>query len=466
MAERKLISLCMIVKNEEENLPRCLQSVHGAVDEIIIVDTGSEDRTVEIAQQYGAVIVTTPWQDNFAQARNAGLSQAAGDWILFLDADEELEQGCADRLRHYAEGDEAVAYLLQVWNYGGTREDGGAAINPVLRMFRNRPQHRFVGRIHEQIAAPILEHNAEAKFELTDIRIHHYGYHPRAVADRDKVQRNTKLLEQTLLEEPGQPFHLYNLGVEYLRSGRAADALACFRAAEVADSFLHLNFAHLVLKYQVRCLLALGALDEALEAASGAAEKFHDYPDIWHYKAAVFTQLGRNADARAAAQRALELGPAQGAYHTEDGMGTHQTAYLLGQLYEADWLLPQAVKAYEDALRLSPGQLAPLLRICRLMSIEGKERLLLPRLQARFAWHTPQAMERLANALRGSGCWIALESWTRLHPEVQGADEGAGEGTYMDYARKADRYLSQCNEAAGLDRPSRCLQAIRLLLPM
>ena len=104
---RQTLSLCMIVKNEEANLGRCLESVKGVADEIIIVDTGSTDRTVEIARQHGAKIVSHQWDDDFAVARNVSLRAATSDWILVLDADEALDEedaaasarSCAEMVR-------------------------------------------------------------------------------------------------------------------------------------------------------------------------------------------------------------------------------------------------------------------------------------------------------------------------------------------------------------------------------
>ena len=94
------ISLCMIVKDEEKFLPTCLESVKGYVDEIIIVDTGSTDRTIEIARRYNAKIYCHAWENSFSKARNYSLKYATGDWILILDADEEIERKDAYKLRN------------------------------------------------------------------------------------------------------------------------------------------------------------------------------------------------------------------------------------------------------------------------------------------------------------------------------------------------------------------------------
>lgn len=209
----------MIVKDEEELLPHCLASVQGAVDEVIVVDTGSSDRSAEIAQQYGAVVVAFEWCDDFAAARNAGLERASGDWILFLDADEALDRAAREQIRSWTAVSGCDGLFLNIHNYTGTGQQG-VTVNPVLRLFRNAPEHRFEGRIHEQIAAAICRGNPEAAFHVTDMVIHHYGYQTAIVERKDKVNRNVRLLQQAVEEEPGQPFHHYNLGVEYLRVGK------------------------------------------------------------------------------------------------------------------------------------------------------------------------------------------------------------------------------------------------------
>lgn len=121
-AER--ISLCMIVKDEEELLPHCLASVQGAVDEMIVVDTGSSDRSPEIARQHGAVVVPFEWCDDFAAARNAGLEQASGDWILFLDADEVLDRAAREQIRSWTAISGCDGLFLNIHNYTGTGQQG------------------------------------------------------------------------------------------------------------------------------------------------------------------------------------------------------------------------------------------------------------------------------------------------------------------------------------------------------
>ena len=166
-----MISLCMIVKNEAHCLGRCLNSVHNHVDEIIIVDTGSEDSTVDIAQQYGAKVFHFPWRHDFAAARNFSLEQARGQWILYLDADEELEappENCS--LRALTERSDVDAYYFDIKNFS----DNDELVRHInIRLFRNNPHYRFEGRLHEQILDAIMQATPQAV--VVSFRFKHFA---------------------------------------------------------------------------------------------------------------------------------------------------------------------------------------------------------------------------------------------------------------------------------------------------
>ena len=146
------LSLCMIVKDEEEMLPRCLAAVAPAVDEIVIVDTGSTDRTIEIARAHNATVIEKPWTGSFSEARNASFDAATGDWIIYLDADEVLVADDVQRLKALTGRTWREAFYVVETSYTGELGDGAAMTNNALRVFRNRPNYRFEGRLHEQIA--------------------------------------------------------------------------------------------------------------------------------------------------------------------------------------------------------------------------------------------------------------------------------------------------------------------------
>lgn len=396
----------MIVKDEEEMLPRCLESVRGAVDEIIVVDTGSADRSVDIAREYDALVVDFTWCDDFAAARNAGLERASGDWILFLDADEALDSAAREQIRSWTAVSGCDGLFLNIHNYTGSGQQG-ATVNPVLRLFRNAPKHRFKGRIHEQIAAAICERNPEAAFHITDMVIHHYGYQTVVVERKDKVNRNVRLLQQAVVEEPDQPFHHYNLGVEYLRVGEAEQALESFGTARKMIDPVVTSYAHLLLKYEVRCLEHMQRWQEALECVDAALELFPEYTDLMHHRAICADALGDTTAAETWLRKAVQQGPPPAMFHTEEGMGTYQTWYTLGRLLERKADLEEAVDAYVEAVRAKSSLVPPLYRIFRIMRVSGQERQIPAVIKTRFAMNTEEALTKVLGILEQCHCYDA-----------------------------------------------------------
>jgi tetratricopeptide (TPR) repeat protein len=297
------ISLCLIARNEEAHLSKLLSSVHAAVDEIILVDTGSTDRTVEIARSYGARVIEFPWRDDFAAAKNVALRHATSDWVLHLDADMSLPQGHAHRIRRAVASGRARAYLLQIRSpaYGspGLYE---AVFHPWL--FENRPEIRFEGTIHERILPSLL---AQGMMPMrTDIVVDHVGYTDPGLL-KEKVQRNLNLLEKRRAEGDDDLSLPFYLAQAYLGLGRYAEAVAELgrfirRPAEVRvllpTAYCHLVSAH----------MAAGDWAPGLEVAREACRLFPHlrYP---HYLAAAASlHLGDAEQARTWASQAKLLG--------------------------------------------------------------------------------------------------------------------------------------------------------------
>jgi glycosyltransferase involved in cell wall biosynthesis len=190
MLQRKpTLSLCMIVRDEERVLGDCLQSVRPWVDEIIIVDTGSTDRTVEIAKEHGVCVYHFPWCDDFSAARNLSIEHATGDWIFWMDADDTIPESCGSQLRTLIEQteDRTTGYMMQVHIPPAPGENGFTIVDHV-KLFRNLPQLRFIGRIHEQILEPI--HAIGGRVERTDLYVVHSGYDNREAGQRKKRARD------------------------------------------------------------------------------------------------------------------------------------------------------------------------------------------------------------------------------------------------------------------------------------
>ncbi len=198
------LSLCMIVRDEEEMLPRCLAAAAPAVDEIVIVDTGSRDRTIEIARSFGARVIEREWTGSFADARNVSFEAATGDWLMYLDADEVLVAEDADRLRALTGRTWREAFYLVETSYTGEAGDGTAMTHNALRIFRNRPRYRFEGRLHEQIFQCLPPYGSE-RIEHTSVRVEHYGYLGAVRDAKEKSRRNIDLLRKQMAESAPRP---------------------------------------------------------------------------------------------------------------------------------------------------------------------------------------------------------------------------------------------------------------------
>lgn len=200
-----LISASMIVKNEEKFLPGCLESMRGVIDELVIVDTGSTDKTIEIAKSYGAKLYQIEWKDDFSYARNESLKHCTGKWVLYIDADERLKKETSQNLRKMAINatNNLGAFICIVESKHLTKE--GQLSNQrsgYPRFFRNYgyPIIEFSGRIHEQIASSISELNKEVAF--SDVVIEHLGYEKSPEIMDSKILRNYKLLTEQIKETP------------------------------------------------------------------------------------------------------------------------------------------------------------------------------------------------------------------------------------------------------------------------
>ncbi len=202
------ISLCMIVKNEEENLDRCLISARDVVDEIIIVDTGSTDRTIEIAESYGAKVFNHPWEGSFSKARNYSLKYATCDWILYLDADEELNKEDAPRLKEIAENSDEcqVASFIIKNKYKDSTQEGFAQM---VRFFKNFSGIHYKGIVHNAI-------QYRGKCLYSTITIIHHGYNLSEEKMEEKFLRTSTLLKKQIETDPHIPVPYMYIGIAYM----------------------------------------------------------------------------------------------------------------------------------------------------------------------------------------------------------------------------------------------------------
>ncbi|RJX19597.1 MAG: glycosyltransferase [Ammonifex sp.] len=360
-----MISLCMVVKNEERSLGRCLRSVEGCVDEIVVVDTGSDDNTINVAKQFGAKVFYRSWDDDFAAARNFSISKATGDWIFYLDADEELEPDCSGRFRALADDLDVDGYLFQISNLTDSH-DSIRHIN--LRLFRNLPGYRFEGRLHEQILDVIMRENSgKARILNSGINIFHYGYLLSEFTAKNKAERNFRINKLMVEEEPDNPFYLYSLGNSLVNRNDIENAAANYRKALTHLSTKE-NYAPSVFIALIACLTRLGRLAEALEQVEKCKSLYPDYVDIHFVEGEIYAKLGHLTRSELCFKECLRLGEqVQGKYTTRTGVGTFLPLFGLAQIYRTRGDLNRAIYCQIQGLKIKNDNIQDFIVLARLL---------------------------------------------------------------------------------------------------
>jgi len=377
------LSLCLIARDEEARLPACLASVAGVVDEMIVVDTGSRDRTPELARAAGARVLEHVWTDDFAAARNRALEGVGGGYVLLLDADECLAPGAGERLRGAIVGGGLDIAELPLHN--ASRGDapveevlsGKARLAPPIhlaRLFRYTEDLRWEGIVHEHVTAWAMSHPRRIRL---DAPIVHYGSAPEVVQERGKNARNLALLERRKDQDPNSPHVWRYLAQELSNAGRRPEALAAVdRAWELTRRALGRGLEHVDVvgpaSLRASLLLDSGRVDEASATLATALEHEREHPNLHYLR-------GRCAEARA------ELAPAEAAYRAclalrerpvEHDAFQGITGYLahtrLGTVQLLAGKLSQAQASFEEALGERPHHIEALLGRIETWLLEGR----------------------------------------------------------------------------------------------
>lgn len=353
MAERATLSVCLIVKNEEKNLEQCLASVEGLADEIIVVDTGSEDNTVSLAEKLGAKVFYFAWDDNFSNARNFALKQATMEWILMLDADEALELADHTALRDFIRDTKADGAHFIIHNYMGSMISDNVTVHNGLRLIRNNGQYMFRGEIHEQLVRIDGEQYRD-KFPVISIKLHHYGYMDQAVLEKQKRNRNIPLLLKQLERAPENPFTLFNLGNEYLAMSDFQQALQYYQKAYQGMQVGEAYAPHLIFRI-VNCHDHLKQFEAALKYLNIGLEIYPACTDYQYAKGCVLAKLKYPTLAIRAFEKCIEMGEAPQTLRFINNCGSFRPEISLGELYHQLKDYEKALKHYHNALKLQPN---------------------------------------------------------------------------------------------------------------
>lgn len=348
MTENRHLSLCMIVKNEEDCIERCLKSVEKVVDEIIIVDTGSTDQTVEICQSYGAKVYPFPWNGSFANARNYGIEKAIGNWILWLDADEEIaaedRMKLKDQINFPEEFDLLTAHLINY--YGDTPDPNNVSQISQVRFFRNHLGMKFQNDIHETL--PISNRD---RVGTLPVKIYHFGYLNSYVDGKGKSKRNIELLKKQVELSPDGWMCFY-LSMEY------------YRIKELTDAFNYVNESirlflgqkslppSMVYKLKYAILIDLQCWDEALEGIKRVVLLYPDYVDLWYYMGFILYNKEMYSDAVKSFEKCIEIGEGNLNYYSVKGVGSFLAWYYKGLCLKNSGRKDEALSCFQQVLTI------------------------------------------------------------------------------------------------------------------
>lgn len=358
------ISVCMIVKNGAAFLAQCLESLADAADKVIIVlDAATTDDTATIAHAYGAQVIERPWDDHFANARNAGLDRARGQWILFLDADEVLEPGAGPRLRKAAAKMAKSYVFIPVFSYTAEGEASGSQAS-LNRLAPNLPHVRFVGAIHEEFGGPPLP-----RIAIEDVKLYHYGY--IGELGRQKLARNERYVLESWRQNPGDARLSWFLGASYIGRNDFKQALPVLEGVKRGHSNWHLLVQHM----HAEILFQLDRPTEALALLDDLLRKGNGYPPAHLLRGNIWLKQKNLALARAEFEKALTATwDADVWRHQVVEKEDHEAASLtgLGLVALQEGNLAEAERLTNDALRKTPSSTIAHLAMADILVAQGR----------------------------------------------------------------------------------------------
>jgi tetratricopeptide (TPR) repeat protein len=340
------ISLCIIVKNEEIALPQCLNSVKDVVEEMVVLDTGSSDRTVEIARQFGAKVYHFVWGNDFSAARNEALKYVRSDWVLVLDADEMLVPEIVPDLRRAIHSDRFLVINL-------LRQEVDAAQSPyslVSRLFRRHPDICFSRPYHAMVddsVTQILRREPHWQIgSLDKVAILHFGYQQQQIAQKDKFAQAEKIMAGFLASHPNDPYVCSKLGALYVQTGKIEPGIELLerglKFAAKNQEILYDLYYHLGIAYsrEQQIAQAIASYQAAIQLNVSPVLKLGAHNNLGN----VWQSIGNLQEAKLTYQKVLQIDPNFAAGYYNLGI----TLKAMGQFVEA-------IAAYKQAIQLNPN---------------------------------------------------------------------------------------------------------------
>lgn len=340
------ISICMIVKNEEQYIGSCLQSLPGDI-EIVIVDTGSTDRTTEIAESYSNVrLYHHTWEEDFAKARNYCLSKAIGSHIFVLDADERFQSGTYEQIVNYVKQNSQKPAAVMIRNIDDSHEF--TRVHRMVRLFPNHEKYRFHGPVHEVL----YNDQSIASFEMGEIMIDHYGYNQSNYKEK-KYDVYLSLYQKQLRVNSADGYIWYQLGKLHASVDELEGACEAFIQAINFMTAPTLSHAAMVVEF-AKVLRKAQMIEDAIQLLEINQNHYSDYAELWFQLGLLYMDVGRMELIPVAFKQAIQIGES-GKYATIEGAGSFLAAYNLGVFYEVTGKTEKALVYYNMAKPYEPA---------------------------------------------------------------------------------------------------------------
>jgi tetratricopeptide (TPR) repeat protein len=455
------VSVCMIVKNEEKMLDNCLNSIEGFVDELIIVDTGSTDSTVEIAKRHGAKVYFHEWENDFSKARNYSLSYATNEWIFIMDADEEVVREDHPRLREIMTQQDYNLVSINVYNLG---PEGSAVSSflPSIRMFRRSVGAKYDGIVHNQLKFD----QENEKIVRIDARIKHYGYGLDPESMKNKIKRSRTLLLKQIEDNPENYFAHFNLAQIYRGESPNLSPENCANviehASKVVDNtdpytrgqrHLHLMSLHQL----VSANFFLSEYDKAIEYCKKAIEYKPNFLDPIISLGHIYSQKGDLEQARIWFMNYLDaLNKYDETQETDQiillNLSSSHIAFCgLGYIAERENKQDEAIGWFQKCLEVAPDYQDLNFRLGRLLYNRGRHQEALQLLDRELHIHTDN--------------WAAYFTQGEVYNKVN--NHSAAEESYLQAFRLKDDnshiLYSLARLYAETNRPEEAMKYLKTL---
>jgi glycosyltransferase involved in cell wall biosynthesis len=392
-----IISLCMIVKNEEKILGRCLESVQGFVDEVILIDTGSSDNTKKIANQYNCTIIDFPWVQDFAAARNASLQHATGKWILVLDADEYLDADLAtkEKLRQRLSSltyTEPFGFVLPIINIMGDSSNNQFLRSSATRLFPNLPEIRYERPIHEQLRYKgRFLHTSELEIPFT---ILHTGYKQETVQEKNKSKRNMEIFQSIM--DKGQkldPYFCFTLANEHRSVKDHKKAEYYYQKAISKASPSDPWYPHCV-DGLLHSLFALDKIKDVWELIQSARKSVGDFSDYHYFTGVIYKHFGFYDQALEQFNLAVQLAETRTSSKTAYFLTSPEYGNLMpyedmAGIYQMKLQNHDAVRVLTKVLNTNSSRPNVLMRLCGLLSRQETPESIIPFVEKIYPLNQP-----------------------------------------------------------------------------